>query len=95
MRKNISAELKSKVAIEALKGQKTINEIASLYEVQPAQVSAWKKQMQESAILFFSKTKEKSVKESEEIKDNLYRKIGQLEVENEFLKKKWHQLQQR
>ena len=87
MRKNISAELKSKVAIEALKGQKTINEIASLYEVQPAQVSAWKKQMQESAILFFSKTKEKSVKESEEIKNNLYRKIGQLEVENEFLKK--------
>ena len=40
MRKNISAELKSKVAIEALKGHKAINEIASLYEVLPAQVSA-------------------------------------------------------
>jgi len=40
VRKTISAELKAKVALEAIKGQKTINELASIYEVQPAQVSA-------------------------------------------------------
>ena len=92
MRKSIPAELKAKVAMEAIKGQKTINEIA---RVQPNQVCAWKKQVQESAVALFSKTKEKAAKESDDIKDNLYRKIGQLEIENEFLKKKWHQLQQR
>ena len=94
MRRSIPAELKAKVAMEAIKGQKTINEIASIYEVQPNQVCAWKKQVQESAVALFSKTKEKAAKESDDIKDNLYHKIGQLEIENEFLKKKWHQLQQ-
>ena len=44
MRKSIPAELKAKVAMEAIKGHKTINEIASIYEVQPNQVCAWKKQ---------------------------------------------------
>ena len=84
MRRSIPAELKAKVAMEAIKGQKTINEIASIYEVQPNQVCAWKKQVQESAVALFSKTKEKAAKESD---DNRYRKIGQLEIENEFLKK--------
>ena len=59
MRKSISAELKAKVALEAVKGQKTINELASIYEVQPAQVSACKKQIQDSATSVFGKSKDK------------------------------------
>ena len=95
MRKSISAELKAKVALEAVKGQKTINELASIYEVQPAQVSAWKKQIQDSATSVFGKSKDKQAKSLDEDNNNLYRKIGQLEVENEYLKKKWHQLQRK
>ena len=50
MRKKISAELKAKVAIESIKGLKTISEISSIYQVHPHQVSLWKKQYLESAI---------------------------------------------
>ena len=55
MRKKISAELKAKVAIESIKGLKTISEIASMYEVHPNQMSIWKKQYMESAVSIFSK----------------------------------------
>jgi transposase len=95
MRKKISAELKAKVAIESVKGFKTISEIASLYEVHPNQVSIWKKQYLDSAIGIFSKPNVPEEKQKEQVTDNLYRKIGQLEIENEFLKKKWNQIQGR
>jgi transposase-like protein len=87
MRRTISAELKAKVAIESIKGLKTISEISSIYEVHPNQVSVWKKQYLDSAIETFSKPNLPEVKQKEQETDNLYRKIGQLEVENEFLKK--------
>lgn len=93
MRKKISAELKAKVAIESIKGLKTISEISSIYEVHPHQVSLWKKQYLESAIQTFSKPNVLEAKQKEQETDNLYRKIGQLEIENEFLKKKWRQIQ--
>lgn len=87
MRRTISAELKAKVAIESIKGLKTISEISSIYEVHPNQVSIWKKQYLDRAIETFSKPNLPEVKQKEQETDNLYRKIGQLEVENEFLKK--------
>jgi len=87
MRRTISAELKAKVAIESIKGLKTISEISSIYEVHPNQVSVWKKQSLDSAIETFSKPNIPEVKQQEQETDNLYRKIGQLEVENEYLKK--------
>lgn len=93
MRRTISAELKAKVAIESIKGLKTISEISSIYEVHPNQVSTWKKQYLESAIETFSKPNLPEAKQKEQETDNLYRKIGQLEIENEFLKKKWRQIQ--
>lgn len=87
MRKHFSAEFKAKVAIEAVKSIKTISEIASIYEVHPNQVSLWKKQFLESATDAFTKPRLSEEKEKEQETDNLYRKIGQLEIENEFLKK--------
>lgn len=92
MRKKISADIKARVAIEAVRGMKTISEIASLYEVHPNQVSLWKKQFIESASSTFSKPDSSREKQGTEEVDVLYRKIGKLEVENEFLKKKWNQL---
>ncbi len=93
MRKKISAELKAKVAIESIKGLKTISEIASMYEVHPNQVSIWKKQYMESAISVFSKPNVSEDQEKDRQIENLYRKIGQLEMDNEFLKKKWQKIQ--
>jgi len=84
MRKSISAELKARVAIESIKGLKTISEISGIYEVHPNQVSIWKKQLLDSAIETFSKPNTSEAKQREQETDNLYRKIGQLEVDNEF-----------
>lgn len=95
MRKKISAELKAKVALEAVKGLKTVNEIASLYEVHPNQVCQWKKQFSENAATIFSSPAKKKGESQEVDTDGLFRKIGQLEVENEFLKKKWEFLKSR
>lgn len=92
MRKKISAELKARIALEALKGLKTVNEIASIYEVHPNQVNNWKKRFSDGALSLFSKSTELKEKGTEDEINNLYRKIGQLEVENEFLKKKWQHL---
>ena len=92
MRKRHTAEFKAKVAIEAVKGLKTVNEIAAHFEVAPTQVSAWKKQFLESSAETFKAPKQKEATQNQANVDNLYRKIGQLEVENEFLKKKWEHL---
>lgn len=92
MRKRHSAEFKAKVALTAVKGLKSVNEIASHFEVSPTQVSAWKKHFLDvSADTFKSGKAKKPIQDQAQI-DNLYRKIGQLEIENEFLKKKWEHL---
>jgi len=65
MRRTISAELKAKVAIESIKGLKTISEISSIYEVHPNQVSLWKKQYLESAIETLSKPNLPEAKQKE------------------------------
>lgn len=89
MRRKISPLLKAKVALEAIKGLRSINEIASEYEVHPNQVSQWKKQFQDNAENLFSKTDKKSKEDrtSDEMNEKLYAKIGKLEMELEFLKK--------
>ncbi len=80
-------DFKAKVAIEALKEQQTINDIAIQYQISPNQVSTWKKHLQDEASKLFeaSKSKKKDDKPSEEI---LYQQIGQLQVELDWLKKK-------
>ncbi len=87
-RNNYSAEFKTKVALAALKGEKTINEIASHYEVHPNQVMAWKKQAVEVIPNAFSMKRVRAEKGDEELKSQLYQQIGQLKVELDWLKKK-------
>jgi transposase len=87
-RRKFTAAFKARVALEAIKGQKTVNEIAAEYEVHPNQVSAWKKQMLESAGLVFGDKLARNEKSFEAERDRLYRQIGQLQVENDWLKKK-------
>ena len=87
-RSRLSAELKAKVALEAIRGQKTINEIASEHDVHPNQVGTWKKQALESLPEVFSIGKAKSLEEDQAKLDALYQQIGQLQVELAFLKKR-------
>lgn len=83
-----SPNLKAKVAIEALKGELTLIEIATKYNIHPKQIARWRDQLiEESDELFVHKsTSQKASKDPE--KDDLLKKIGQLSVEIDFLKKK-------
>ncbi len=87
-RKRYSASLKAKVALEAIKGQRTVSEIASEYGVHPNLVTKWKKQVIEEASDIFSEKKERAEKQGQELESELYRQIGQLKVELDWLKKK-------
>lgn len=87
-RKRYSAEFKAKVALEALKGQKTTNEIAAKFQVHPNQVTQWKKQLLEALPSIFSDRRLRDDKEREQLEANLYQQIGQLKVELDWLKKK-------
>jgi len=87
-RNHYSAEFKAKVALAAIKGQQTINEIASIDAVHPNQVTQWKKQAQEALPDLFSLRRKKAAQEDEDLKERLYQQIGQLKVELDWLKKK-------
>lgn len=71
----------------AIQGHKTINEIASEFEVHPNQVSAWKKKLLESSTEAFTRKNEKREEDFDAEREKLYSQIGQLKVENDFLKK--------
>jgi len=87
-RKSYSADFKAKVAIAAIKGQQTVNEIASFYQVHPNQVMVWKRQALESIPDAFSSAKIHDAERDEQLKSQLYQQIGQLKVELDWLKKK-------
>ena len=82
------AELKAKVALEAIRGERTGNEIASEYGVHPVQVGLWKKQALAGLAETFRDHRDGAAKEEEELKAALYQQIGQLKVEVDWLKKK-------
>lgn len=86
-RKKHSKGFKSKVALAALKGHQTINEIASEFGAHANQVSRWKKEALEALPLVFGNTQAKAGKNAKKEKDQLYQKIGKLQVEIEWLKK--------
>jgi transposase-like protein len=87
-RKQYSAQLKAKVALEAIKGQRTINEIASAYGVHPNQVQSWKKQALDQLPELFTDGRSRATPTDEQLQAQLYQQIGQLKVELDWLKKK-------
>jgi len=87
-RKQHSKEFKAKVALEALKGQKTANEIAAEYGIHPSQINTWKKRALEGLPETFSRGQDRDAAQQEAEKDRLYQQIGKLQVEVDWLKKK-------
>jgi putative transposase len=92
VRKTFSGEFKAKVALEAVKGLKTINELAREYQVHPNAISLWKKQMLENLTEIFISKRGPRNEPNEELTDKLYRQIGKLQVELEWLKKKYESI---
>lgn len=86
-RRRFSASFKAEVALEALKGSKTINEIAAERRVHPNQVAAWKKQAAQGLPEVFSEGHGRDSQE-EHLTEQLYEQIGRLKVELDWLKKK-------
>jgi transposase len=78
---------KARVAIEALKGELTISELAGKYEVHPNQIRQWRKQLLANASEIFSRKRDPRIDDLEHEKENLYKKIGRQDVEIDFLKK--------
>jgi putative transposase len=87
-RKHYGAEFKAKVAIEAIAGHRTVNEIASAYSVHPTQVAGWKREVMERLPQAFSNSRFNKDTQAEETIARLYQQIGQLTMEVEYLKKK-------
>lgn len=92
-RRNFSAEFKAKVAIEALKEQQTLSELAAKYELHPTQITDWKKQLLSGSSTVFEGGKPASAPAGDDPeKDELYKAVGQLKIENDWLKKKSEQV---
>jgi transposase-like protein len=87
-RRNFSAEFKARVALEAIKGQRTIQEIAGHYSVHPNQVTAWKRQVVEALPQIFMDHRLRGNESEETLKAALYEQIGKLQVQLDWLKKK-------
>jgi transposase-like protein len=88
MRKRFSPQFKAKVALSALKEDATIAQLSSKFGVHRVQIAKWKKQAIEQISSVFQGKNLKTDKEQEKLADELYRQIGQLKVENDWLKKK-------
>lgn len=87
-RKRFKADFKAKVALEALKEIKTLNELAQDYGLHPNQISLWKKELSTRAEEIFGTVKDKEKIKTAELVPKLYQEIGQLKVELDWLKKK-------
>ena len=91
-RKGHSSAFKAKVALEAVKREKTIAQLSSEYGVHPNLITKWRKQLLAQLPSVFSNKRQKEEKDSEELQAELYKQIGQLKVEVDWLKKKSEQL---
>ncbi len=86
-RKQYSSEFKAKVALAALKDDETVAQLAARYEIHPTMIHTWKRNLLEGAANIFDKGNKRD-KESEAKVDELYRHIGKLKVERDFLSRK-------
>ena len=93
MRKSYSAAFKAKVALEAAKGDRSLSELASKYEVHPNQIGQWRKALLAGLPEVFSDKRRKQDEDAEQEKARLYEEIGRLKVELDWLKKKAEQLE--
>lgn len=86
-RRKFSAAFKAKVALEAIKEKETLQQLASKFEVHPNQITLWKKEFFGGAEQIFSKNKAEEKINNEQEKEDLYNKIGHMQVQIDFLKK--------
>ena len=87
-RRQFTDKFKAKVALEAIKGVKSLAELAAEFKVHPSQITLWKKLIMSDASILFSGKKEKSSKSEEELTSPLYEEIGRLKMDIKWLKKK-------
>lgn len=87
-RKNHPPSLKAKVAVEAIKGHKPVAQIAQTFGVHPTLVGGWKKQALAGLAEVFTNGRERASRQADAEKDELYKQIGRLKVELDFLKKR-------
>jgi transposase len=88
MRKNYTGKFKAKVVVDVIRENETVAELASKYQVHRSLLTRWKKEALEGLPGIFSTAKKKNENDDQKLIDELYKKIGQLEVENDWLKKK-------
>jgi transposase-like protein len=91
-RRKFDPAFKARVALEAVKGEKTLAELSSDYGVHGNQIRQWRRQLLDELPSLFSDRRGRTEKESEELTSELYRQIGQLKVELDWLKKKSQKL---
>lgn len=94
MRKSYDKVFKAKVALEAVKEELTLQEISKKFNVHPNQISKWKKQLLDNASDLFERPNKKIAEDDEAEKDrnNLLKTVGEMKIENDFLKKKYREL---
>jgi transposase-like protein len=90
-RKKHSGTFKAKVALEAIKGERTLNELAGHFEVHPTQIVQWKQRLLAGASDLFNGGVARDAAQEDALRDRLYQQIGQMKVELDWLKKK-HEL---
>jgi len=87
-RRKFTQKFKAKVALEAVKGEKTVAQIASEFKVHPNQVSDWKKRLLSGASELFERGSQSATKTEEELTAPLYEEIGRLKMDVKWLQKK-------
>lgn len=88
MRRKHDASFKARIALAAVKGEKTIGQLASEYAIHPNQIRQWRQQLLDMLPEIFSNRRPQQEKARDELEAELYRQIGQLKVELDWLKKK-------
>jgi len=87
-RKQYNNEFKFKVALESVKGVKTISQLGSEYNLHPTQIGTWKKQLLREGSAVFTRPNNRQTRDREAKETELYEQIGRLKMELEWLKKK-------
>ena len=88
IKKTFSDEFKAKVALEALKGDKTVAELSSEHQVHATQIQNWRSVVKDSSASLFGNDNDRKLKEKDRLIEELYTNIGQLQVDVTWLKKK-------